>query len=352
VPDREPVTPRAGLRGPCDLGAQVARAGGPRRLGRPRGRRRRGQPAGARARGGRCEHPDLCAPRHRAPRRPDRAAAGRRLLVKRQQRDPRRRQQVGGRDRAAARPPADLSPGAAPGRARAAVHGLRGGVAARLACVRHLAAAQRVRLRVRPRHTDRRGGARLADALPDRRRVPRPGRPRRRAARDGSQRNRGCREGDRGDAARAAGRADDRQCRHDRRWHGDQRDPRALPDRGRGAKPRRCARGRGYDADRRSPRGRSQRHRVRPRSRCRADVQRLPDQALGAAGAGRRARAPGGASDANSFRAAGFGCTCLADGVEHNHEPTERVSAQALETMFEIAIALVDEAAVELGVAT
>jgi tripeptide aminopeptidase len=59
----------------------------------------------------------------------------------------------------------------------------------------------------------------------------------------------------------------------------------------------------------------------------------------------------GGASDANSFRAAGFECTCLADGVEHNHEPTERVSAQALETMLEIAIALVDEAAAELGLA-
>ena len=58
---------------------------------------------------------------------------------------------------------------------------------------------------------------------------------------------------------------------------------------------------------------------------------------------------PAGASDANSFRAAGFACTCLADGVEHNHEPTERVSAQALETMLEIAIALVDEAAVELA---
>ena len=59
----------------------------------------------------------------------------------------------------------------------------------------------------------------------------------------------------------------------------------------------------------------------------------------------------GGASDANSFRAVGFECTCLADGVEHNHEPTERVSAQALETMLEIAIALVDEAAAELALA-
>ncbi len=57
----------------------------------------------------------------------------------------------------------------------------------------------------------------------------------------------------------------------------------------------------------------------------------------------------GGASDANSFQAAGFQCTCLADGVEHNHEPTERVSAQALETMLEIALTLVDEAAAELA---
>jgi tripeptide aminopeptidase len=57
----------------------------------------------------------------------------------------------------------------------------------------------------------------------------------------------------------------------------------------------------------------------------------------------------GGASDANSFRAAGFHCICLADGVEHNHEPTERVSAEALEAMLEIAITLVDEAAVALA---
>jgi hypothetical protein len=34
--------------------------------------------------------------------------------------------------------------------------------------------------------------------------------------------------------------------------------------------------------------------------------------------------------------------------VEHNHEPGERVSAQDLEMMLEIAITLVDEAAVEL----
>jgi tripeptide aminopeptidase len=53
----------------------------------------------------------------------------------------------------------------------------------------------------------------------------------------------------------------------------------------------------------------------------------------------------GGASDANSFQAAGFPCTNLADGTEHNHEPGERVSVDALDGMLEVAIALVDEAA-------
>ena len=47
-------------------------------------------------------------------------------------------------------------------------------------------------------------------------------------------------------------------------------------------------------------------------------------------------------------RPPGSACTCLADGVEHNHEPGERVSAQDLEMMLDIAITLVDEAAVEL----
>jgi tripeptide aminopeptidase len=57
----------------------------------------------------------------------------------------------------------------------------------------------------------------------------------------------------------------------------------------------------------------------------------------------------GGASDANSFEAAGLPCTCLADGTERNHEPGERISAQSLEELLEVAIALVDEAAAELN---
>jgi tripeptide aminopeptidase len=59
----------------------------------------------------------------------------------------------------------------------------------------------------------------------------------------------------------------------------------------------------------------------------------------------------GGASDANSLQTAGFPCTNLADGTEHNHEPGERISAESLESLLEIAITLVDEAAGELATA-
>ena len=57
----------------------------------------------------------------------------------------------------------------------------------------------------------------------------------------------------------------------------------------------------------------------------------------------------GGGSDANAFEAAGFPCTNLANGTERNHEPDERVSIDALEGMFEVAIALVDESALGPG---
>jgi tripeptide aminopeptidase len=45
----------------------------------------------------------------------------------------------------------------------------------------------------------------------------------------------------------------------------------------------------------------------------------------------------------------GFDAICLADGVQRNHEPTERISVQALETMFDVALTLVDEAAAQLS---
>lgn len=81
-------------------------------------------------------------------------------------------------------------------------------------------------------------------------------------------------------------------------------------------------------------------YRTRPRS---AQVE-LAERALRACGYEPKHIATGSASDANSFEAAGFPCTNLADGSERNHQPDERVSVAALEGMFEVAIALVEEA--------
>jgi tripeptide aminopeptidase len=55
--------------------------------------------------------------------------------------------------------------------------------------------------------------------------------------------------------------------------------------------------------------------------------------------------ATGGGSDANALAAQGFECVNLANGTEHNHEPTERVSVAALEGMLDVCLALLDEAA-------
>jgi tripeptide aminopeptidase len=53
----------------------------------------------------------------------------------------------------------------------------------------------------------------------------------------------------------------------------------------------------------------------------------------------------GSASDANAFAAAGFECVNLANGTERNHEPTERVSVAALESMLDVTFALLDSVA-------
>ncbi len=79
-----------------------------------------------------------------------------------------------------------------------------------------------------------------------------------------------------------------------------------------------------------------------------AEIQ-VAERALRACGYEPRPISSGGASDANSFRTAGFACSCLADGTERNHEPGERISARALEDLLDLAITLVDEAATELG---
>ncbi len=87
------------------------------------------------------------------------------------------------------------------------------------------------------------------------------------------------------------------------------------------------------------------------RTKPRAPQLAVAERALRACGYAPTQIASGGASDANSFEAAGFACTCLADGTERNHEPGERITTQALEDMLDIAITVVDEAALELSAA-
>jgi tripeptide aminopeptidase len=53
----------------------------------------------------------------------------------------------------------------------------------------------------------------------------------------------------------------------------------------------------------------------------------------------------GGGADANAFEVDGFHCVCLANGTERNHEPTERVSVDALEGMLAVTYALLDAVA-------
>jgi tripeptide aminopeptidase len=84
------------------------------------------------------------------------------------------------------------------------------------------------------------------------------------------------------------------------------------------------------------------------RTKPRAPQLQAAERALRVCGYEPRPIQSGGASDANSFEAQGFSCTCLADGTERNHEPGERIGVAALESLFDVAIALVDEAAVEL----
>ena len=45
------------------------------------------------------------------------------------------------------------------------------------------------------------------------------------------------------------------------------------------------------------------------------------------------------------LEAAGIPTINVANGTEHNHEPTERVSVAALDSMLDVAFTLLDEAA-------
>jgi tripeptide aminopeptidase len=80
------------------------------------------------------------------------------------------------------------------------------------------------------------------------------------------------------------------------------------------------------------------------RTKPRAPEVQLAERALRSCGYEPRHIVTGGGSDANALQAAGFSCTNLANGTERNHEPTERVSVQALEDMLEVALALVAQA--------
>jgi tripeptide aminopeptidase len=83
------------------------------------------------------------------------------------------------------------------------------------------------------------------------------------------------------------------------------------------------------------------------RTRARAPHVTVAERALRACGYGPRHIVTGGGSDANALQANGFTCTNLANGTERNHQPDERVSVDALEGMFEVAFALVEEAAAQ-----
>jgi tripeptide aminopeptidase len=53
----------------------------------------------------------------------------------------------------------------------------------------------------------------------------------------------------------------------------------------------------------------------------------------------------GGGSDANTFVARGFECLNLANGTEAAHQPDERVTVHALETMLDVALGIVRHSA-------
>ena len=70
---------------------------------------------------------------------------------------------------------------------------------------------------------------------------------------------------------------------------------------------------------------------------------RLAADALRAAGSS-RARAHGGAADANVFNARGLRCVNLANGMADIHSPDERIAVADLDGMVDVTLALVDAA--------
>ena len=75
----------------------------------------------------------------------------------------------------------------------------------------------------------------------------------------------------------------------------------------------------------------------------------IAERALSACGYTPERIVSGGASDVNSFMVDRLASVCLADGVQANHTSDERVSAQALEDMLDVALTIVEESARELS---
>ena len=210
----------------------------------------------------------------------------------------------------------------------------------------------RVRLRLRPRLADRRADRdRVADLLPARGRLPRPGRPRRHPARGRPQRDRRRRAG----RSRRCeiGRLDDadhRQRRPDRGRHRRQRGGRALPGRARGAQPRRRRARARWSArwSTRSPRPPATPSATwRPPSSSLFRGYRLARTAPAVEAAAEALEAlgiepdyinTGGGSDANALIAAGLPVLNVANGTERNHQPDESVTVEALETMLDVTL--------------
>jgi tripeptide aminopeptidase len=55
--------------------------------------------------------------------------------------------------------------------------------------------------------------------------------------------------------------------------------------------------------------------------------------------------ATGGGSDANALIANGLQVLNVANGTERNHQPDESVTAEALETMLDVTLAIVEQSA-------
>ena len=69
------------------------------------------------------------------------------------------------------------------------------------------------------------------------------------------------------------------------------------------------------------------------------------EDALRACGYEPRAIVTGGGSDANALVAAGFACVNLANGTQRNHQPDATVPVEALDTVLDLTLAIVEEAA-------